>query len=60
MLSKLNSRLAASEDVEYFQFDQDANMFVYQPGSGFSGPSVKVEPGFDVNEVKQLTQKTVF
>ena len=48
--------MAADEDVQYFQFDSDGNMFVYRPGSGFSGPSVRVEPGFDMNEVTNLTQ----
>ena len=31
-------------------------MYVYKPGSGFSGPSVMVEPGFDMKEVSDLTQ----
>ena len=48
--------MAASESVQYFQFDQDGNMYVFRPGSGFSGPSVKVEPGFEMAEVKDLTQ----
>ena len=48
--------MAESEDVQYFQFDSQGNMFVFKPGSGFSGPSVKVEPGFEMCEVTQLTQ----
>ena len=28
-------------------------MYVFQPGSGFSGPSIKVEPGFEMNECTQ-------
>ena len=48
--------MAASEDVQYFQFDEFGNMFVYEPGSGFSGPSVKVEPGFEMSEVVDMTQ----
>ena len=46
----------ASESVQYFQFDQDGNMYMFRPGSGFTGPSVKVEPGFEMAEVKDLTQ----
>ena len=48
--------MVASEDVQYFQFDQEGNMFVYKPESGFSGPSVMVEPGFDMKEVTELIQ----
>ena len=43
-------RLRASEDIQYFQFDQDGNMFIFQPCSGFSGPAIKVEPGFEMNQ----------
>ena len=49
-------RLRASEDVQYFKFDEFGNMFVYGAGSGFSGPSVKVEPGFQMDEVVKMTQ----
>ena len=45
------------EAVQYFQFDQQGNMYVFQPGSGFSGPSVKVSPGF---EMQECTQETLF
>ena len=31
-------------------------MYVYGPGSGFSGPSVKVEPGFEMSEIVNVTQ----
>ena len=48
--------MRASEDVQYFQFDQFGNMYVFEPGSGFSGPSVKVEPGFVMQEVVDMTQ----
>ena len=47
--------LKCSEDVQYFQFDKDGNMFVFKPGSGFSGPSVKVEPGFEIGECTQYS-----
>ena len=46
-------RLRASESVQYFQFDQSGNMFVFGPGAGFSGPSLKVEPGFEMSETSQ-------
>ena len=49
--------LAASEDVQYFQFDSEGNMFIFEPGSGFSGPAVKVEPGF---EMQTYTQENWF
>ena len=49
-------RLRASQDVQYFQFDEFGNMFVFQPGSGFSGPSVKVQPGFEMHEIYESTQ----
>ena len=35
-------------------------MYVYKPGSGFSGPSVKVKPGFELQEVAELTQNLSF
>ena len=31
-------------------------MYVYGPGSGFSGPSVKVEPSFEMSEIVNVTQ----
>ena len=46
-------RLKCSESVQYFQFDSEGNMFVFKPGSGFSGPSVKVQPGFEIEECMQ-------
>ena len=45
------------ESVQYFQFDSEGNMYVFQPGSGFSGPSVRVEPGF---EIEDFTQEGLF
>ena len=51
-----NFRLHASEDVQYFQFDKFGNMYVYKPGSGFLGPSLKVEPGFMMQEVVDMMQ----
>ena len=43
-------RLRASESVQYFQFDTNGDMYVYGPGSGFSGPCLKVEAGFEMGE----------
>ena len=48
----------ASESVQYFQFDQEGNMFVFEPGSGFSGPSVKVQAGFEFHEMYGSTPKS--
>ena len=31
-------------------------MFIYEPGSGFSGPCVKVEPGFEMEQVRESQQ----
>ena len=41
--------MAKSEDVQYFQFDQSGNMYVFEPGAGFSGVCKKVSPGEDFN-----------
>ena len=38
-------RMIASEDVQYFKFDSECNMFVYEPGAGFSGDCHLVSPG---------------
>ena len=48
--------LVASESVQYFQFDKGGNMFVFEPGSGMSGPSLKVEPGFELHEMQNASQ----
>ena len=44
-------RMAKAESVQYFQFDQTGNLYVYEPGAGCSGPCVKVEPGFEMGEI---------
>ena len=44
-------RLVQSENVQYFQFDKYGNMYVYEPGSGFSGESKLVAPGFEMGEI---------
>ena len=53
MLCCFFSSLKCSESVQYFQFDSDGNMYVFRPGSGFSGPSIKVDPGFQMEECSQ-------
>ena len=52
-------RMVKSEDVQYFTFDEHGELFVCQPGSGFSGPSYKVEQGFEMNEITQNYQGNV-
>ena len=56
-ISVIIFRLATSEDVQYFKFDEVGNMYVYAAGSGFSGPCVEVKPGFDIQEITNVTQK---
>ena len=46
--------LEHSGDVQYFQFDSTGNMFVFEPGAGFSGPSLKIEPGFQDEDTQKL------
>ena len=41
-------RLAQPEDIQFFQFDKDGNMFVYEPGAGCTGIPKKVAPGDDL------------
>ena len=48
-------RLACSEGVQYFQFDSQGNLYVFEPGVGCSGPCVKVEPGFEMKEISQIS-----
>ena len=57
LIMSFSFSLIASESVQYFQFDSSGNMFIFQPGSGFSGPAVKVEPGF---EMEIYSQDSVF
>ena len=45
--------MISSELVQYFQFDSEGNMYVFRPGSGFSRPSIRVEPGFEFDECSQ-------
>ena len=48
-------RLACSESVQYFQFDSEGNLYVFEPGAGSTGPCVKVEPGFEMGDVSQAS-----
>ena len=38
-------RIAKPEDVQYFQFDSEGNMFIFEPGAGCTGNVRKVSPG---------------
>ena len=40
--------MVASESVLYFQFDKEGNMYIYEPGSGFSGNCSLVKPGDEI------------
>ena len=53
MLCAIYFSLTCSESVQYFQFDSEGNMFIFQPASGFTGPSLKVEPGFEMGKYSQ-------
>ena len=41
--------MIASEDVQYFKFDSEGNMFVYEPGARFSGDCHLVSPGDELS-----------
>ena len=41
--------MATPEDVQYFQFDSDGNMYIYEPGAGCSGIPRRVEPGEELH-----------
>ena len=40
--------MAESESVQFFQFDQDGNMFIFAPGAGCTGDAKLVKPGDDM------------
>ena len=40
--------MAESESVQYFQFDEQGNMFVFAPGAGMTGNVTLVRPGDDL------------
>ena len=54
MVVFLNSSTAKSESVQYFQFDKDGNLYVFEPGAGCLGPCVKVDSGFELYDVSQV------
>ena len=42
-------RMKESESVQYFQFDEHGNMFVYPPGAGCTGIPRKFNPGDELD-----------
>ena len=42
-------RMAQSEDVQYFQFDSEGNMYIYEGGAGCTGIPRKVAPGEELH-----------
>ena len=52
--------MVESESVQYFQFNKYGNMYVYEPGSGFSGKAKLVEPGFEMEQVSDWGAVTSF
>ena len=42
---KIYCRMCESETVQYFEFDQDGNMFIYPSGAGCTDESRLVQPG---------------
>ena len=47
-------RISKPESVQYFQFDSEGNMYMYPPGSGFSGKPKLVQPGDELFVEEQL------
>ena len=39
--------------VQYFRFDEHGDLFVFEPGSGFSGLPYKVQQGFEMKALSQ-------
>ena len=46
--------------MQYFQFDEYGNMYVYEPGSGLPGEAKLVEPGFEWSELSCSGETSVF
>ena len=42
---KFNFRMSEPESVQYFQFDQEGNMYMYPAGAGITGIPKLVRPG---------------
>ena len=53
-------RLAKPESVQYFQFDSEGNMYMYEPGAGFSGLAKIVHPGDELFNEEVVTQTPSF
>ena len=45
-------RLNTVNSIQYFQFDEEGNMFMFPPGSGCSGVPKMVRPGDELFDVK--------
>ena len=45
----LHCLIAKPEDVQYFQFNSDGNMYVYKAGAECTGAVRKVAPGEELN-----------
>ena len=41
--------MAQAEDVQYFQFDQHGNMYIFEPGAGCTGVPKLVQPGEELH-----------
>ena len=52
-------RYANFEDVQYFKFDASGNMFIYEPGSGFTGDYHVLSPGDELLFDRSLVSKNV-
>ena len=39
--------MAQSESVQYFQFNNEGNMYIFEPGAGFTGECKWVDVGFE-------------
>ena len=42
-------RMTESEAMQFFQFDQEGNMYVFAPGAGCTGPTHLVRPGDELS-----------
>ena len=55
--------MVASESVQFFQFDQQGNMYVFEPGAGCTGNATLVKPGdeliFDNNSPSNVTGEQI-
>ena len=47
--------IAKPESVQYFQFNANGDMYVFEPGSGFSGTPKCVELSYCLNDGPQIT-----